>query len=194
MVKFLTSKTLDYLLRHNGGISDSTNEYEWLRYGIEIIYSSLIATVVILVISLVMNSLVSGLLFFVVFVTTRQYTGGFHANTYLKCNIVSALSYTALIVLCKSTHVFFNLKYSVVIAFFEVLIALIIFPVQNRNKPIRTHLQYKMCKIIGVVVFALYNILGIYISIYNTEYGVTIQYTLHMIVILGIIGHFQERR
>lgn len=194
MIRFLTDQTLSFISRHNGFKSNSTNEYEWLRYGIEILYSSVIATAVILIISLILDSFVSGLLFLFVFVTARQYTGGFHATTYLKCNLVSAICYSALIVLCKLTHVLFNFQYSVIIAFIETLIALILFPIQNKNKPIRTNNQYIICKIIGGGIFALYSSLGVFIARYSTEYGVTIQYTLHLIVMLGIIGYFQERR
>lgn len=194
MINFLAKKTLDYLVKHNGTPADSSSEYEWLRYGVEIIYSSLVATVVILCISIVMKSFISGLLFILVFVTTRQYTGGFHANTFLACNLISAACFFTLIVLCKFTHRFFDLKWSILIALVELLIAIVIFPVSNKNKPIRSRFKYRMCKIVGLFLFVLYSVFGIYISMYNTEYGVTIQYTLHLIVGFGVIGFFQERR
>ena len=57
------------------------------KYGIEITLSSVLNFVLIIISSLILRDLSAGLIFMALFIFLRSYTGGYHAETYLRCNI-----------------------------------------------------------------------------------------------------------
>lgn len=62
-------------------------------YGLELIISTVVGLVSILLISNMLSELKSGLLFIIIFVPLRLFTGGYHAATYGKCFVISNCSY-----------------------------------------------------------------------------------------------------
>lgn len=62
-------------------------------YGLELIISTVVGLVSILLISNMLSELKSGLLFIIMFVPLRLFTGGYHAATYGKCFVISNCSY-----------------------------------------------------------------------------------------------------
>ena len=87
MIEFLTNKLLKYI--SNKDVIDNVNEdvVAFYKYGIEITISSILNILIILTISLLFNALIDGFIFLLIFIPTRQFTGGFHADSYLKCNL-----------------------------------------------------------------------------------------------------------
>lgn len=71
----------------------STGKEEIYIYGLEIIISTSCCLLSILLISCLLSSLASGLVFISVFVPLRLFTGGYHATTYSKCFVISNLIY-----------------------------------------------------------------------------------------------------
>lgn len=78
--------------------SDKEKEEIYI-YGVELIISTLFCLVSILLVSSLLSSFTSGLVFISVFVPLRLFTGGYHAATYRKCFIISNLSYLLILFL-----------------------------------------------------------------------------------------------
>lgn len=68
-------------------------------YGLELIISTVIGLIAILIISVALSNIRSGILFIFVFVPLRLFTGGYHAATYYQCFIITNISYMAVLIL-----------------------------------------------------------------------------------------------
>lgn len=85
-MKRLVSIILNFMIKNNV-ISKDTEEIEFYRYGIEITLSSLINIVLISIIGIVTNYTFESMMFLAVFIIMRSFTGGYHANTYIKSDM-----------------------------------------------------------------------------------------------------------
>jgi accessory gene regulator B len=56
------------------------------QYGLEILISGLIGIINILIISILIHRLTQGIVFLIVFIVLREYTGGYHAESYISFN------------------------------------------------------------------------------------------------------------
>ncbi len=92
----LVSIILNFMIKNNV-ISKDTEEIEFYRYGIEITLSSLINIALISIIGIVTNYTFESTMFLAVFIIMRSFTGGYHANTYIKCNLVISISFVILL-------------------------------------------------------------------------------------------------
>lgn len=73
--------------------SISEDEKEIYQYGVEITISSILNILLILLLSILVRSVLSGIVFLVCFIYVRRYTGGYHAETYFRCNSALCITY-----------------------------------------------------------------------------------------------------
>lgn len=99
-MKRLVSIILNFMIKNNV-ISKDTEEIEFYRYGIEITLSSLINIALISIIGIVTDYTFESMMFLAVFIIMRSFTGGYHANTYIKCNLVTSISFVILLLIFK---------------------------------------------------------------------------------------------
>lgn len=85
----LLSKRISLFLCGNHVIEKE--EIEIYQYGFEIILSSLIGFILSIAVGCCLEMFFYALLYYGIFVILRLFTGGFHANTYLSCNLVFLL-------------------------------------------------------------------------------------------------------
>lgn len=88
MLNKIASKLAKRLIRYS-----ETDKEEIYIYGLELIISTFFCLLSILLVSCLLSSFTSGLVFIFVFVPLRLFTGGYHAETYSKCFVISNLSY-----------------------------------------------------------------------------------------------------
>ena len=67
-------------------------------YGIEILLSTMAGIIAVLISAFLCSSLCEGIIFLVLFSSLRIFTGGYHANTYGKCLIVTVGSFWVVLV------------------------------------------------------------------------------------------------
>lgn len=84
-------------------VGNSNYDLEVYVYGFELITSTLACFVTILLFSLSLSELKVGILFIIIFASLRIFTGGYHANTYRKCFVITNLSYILLVLIKKAT-------------------------------------------------------------------------------------------
>ena len=99
-MKRLVSIILNFMIKNNV-ISKDTEEIEFYRYGIEITLSSLINIALISIIGIITDYTFESMMFLAVFIIMRSFTGGYHANTYIKCNLVTSISFVILLLIFK---------------------------------------------------------------------------------------------
>lgn len=105
-------------------------------YGLEIFISSSIEVICILILSLIVHNFAETLLFFTAFIPLRIYSGGFHAETRLKCFLVSLAVYAifTLIILKTPYEIYYLINLS--IAAISQIIVLTASPIIHHNKSV----------------------------------------------------------
>ena len=187
-MKRLVSIILNFMIKNNV-ISKDTEEIEFYRYGIEITLSSLINIALISIIGIVTNYTFESTMFLAVFIIMRSFTGGYQANTYIKCNLVTSISFVILLLIFKIIrHI--SLKSIILIAIFQVVTIVLLAPIENKNKPIENRTVYK---IISTVLSVVLSAISIVLIIKGVDLGLIILLTLALVSIFIIYARFMKR-
>lgn len=183
MANRVAVKIADFLCKNNT-IRDEDKEI--YIYGFEILFSNIINFTIVAVLGYLLGQFYQSMLFYIAFVITRSYSGGYHASTYLKCNLVFALVFLATMMISRILLPTISLVYLLV--FLAIYIGCIMeyAPIENSNKKLSESekLKYRKNSIIisigwTIIVIALY-----YIA---KEYATTLTLTLVMIAMLMLI-------
>lgn len=150
------SKRIAFLL-----FSDDEYPIEVYVYGIELIISSLIGELIVFCLGLLLGKLIETIIFILLIKYIRIYSGGFHAKTYIVCNMVFISSYLLSVLI---SHCLCNVPEGIIIMLMlvttlvTVLAMLTLAPIENVNKPIpverRSILKLKAVAVVSVVGFA----------------------------------------
>lgn len=191
MISKLSKKILQYLI-DSGVVTNAEDDRDYYRYGIEITVSSILNIVLIMLLGVVYHSVIESLIFLFTFITLRKFTGGFHADTYFKCNASFCLVYT--LVIAAYRYVMFSHTAPVCLALlaFDLTVIMIFCPVENINKPIPQERRPKL-KILSAVLFVAYAAVGIILVTTEVKYGMLIIYTLTSVSVLIILANIKEQ-
>ncbi|PWJ11938.1 accessory gene regulator B [Ruminococcus flavefaciens] len=191
MIDFLSSLAMNYLNKYNL-IEQSKDEYDHYKYGIEITISSLINLLLVFSIGIMINRIMYSLIFLTIFISLRQITGGFHAKTYLRCNITMCCSF-AIVVLGTTILQSLPLFIFIIHILLSILIEYKLCPVENINKPIEPKCIPKF-KIASIIISSFISSIGLIImnSTDYPEYGMCIIMTIIIINILVIVSQIEK--
>jgi len=192
MIKNLSQYILRYLL-NNDVIKDTNDEKEYYQYGIEITISSILNVILILVIGFITWNILESLIFLLLFIPIRQFTGGFHASTYFKCNLSFCIMFSVVLILYHYTGAILNTYLSILITFICILLIIAECPIENKNKPIPKE-RKKFHKIMAASLGMVYGIIGTILTAFSNKYGALILYTLAAVAMLIIAAMLQDRR
>lgn len=150
MIKNLSENITDYFYS-NKIINE--NEREIYIYGLQLIISSITGIVVILTLGSIFDIITNTGLFLIAFIPIRMYSGGYHANTYIECNLalISIYSVTMMIVYCTPVKLI-NLS-SLLFFFITSFIILKYAPVDD----VRKRLSSEIKKVNKKITFNIYS-------------------------------------
>lgn len=167
---------------------------EIYKYGIEISVSSLINLMLIIFGGLLLGDLPAGLIFMTLFIFLRSYTGGYHAETYLRCNIAFAFTFGVTFFVAQ---VISKLEYGMIISFVLLLLSYIpiwIFaPVKNRHKYLSEE-KKKRSRIISAGVYWVSAAIAVLLCLNNIWYGYMLTATDTAISLLILLEVFMQKR
>ena len=89
MITSIARYVTDFLLRENVICAEYADLY---IYGFEVIQAGAVNIMIVLFMGLLFDQLINGLIFWLAFCMLRKFCGGYHADTYLKCNLLLALN------------------------------------------------------------------------------------------------------
>lgn len=112
------------------------DDIEKCKYGIDIFFSSFIEIFSILLIAILVGNFVETLLLFVAFIPLRVYAGGYHADTKLKCYLISLGMYGIFCIVSKYIPNSMYQTINVFCTIFSLIIVLIKAPIIHFNKKI----------------------------------------------------------
>lgn len=142
---------------------------------------------------ILLSSIDSAIIFYVLFVVIRSYTGGYHADTHLKCKLT--------LLFCCVTVVFFtNIledKYNLIMHTIYVLLfissVLIYAPIINGNKPMKKE-EIERNRLKAIIISVVVCLLSYAVYFFSLRCTISIGITLVIISFLMVIGKLKERR
>lgn len=161
------------------------------RYGIEIGLSTIVNILCLLITTLLFFNIFDLIVFASFFVILRQFTGGYHADTYVKCNLVTVSCYSLSTLLAN--YICIDVRaISVLFAAGLVLIS-ITAPINNCNKTI-TKAQAGRYKAMAIIIFVLETAFTCAMLFLNSDYASNAFFTILCIIILMPIGMILNKR
>lgn len=114
----------------------SSEKHEIYRYGCEVIFSALMSISIVFICGFIFHKIWQSILFYVIFLLLRRYCGGYHADTYLICNIV----FTIIMVISLLGITFYKHFSPIILSGISILTFIIVFqysPIVHKNKKLR---------------------------------------------------------
>ena len=189
MITFISRKLTDFLCRKS--VIDS-GKSEIYQYGYEVLISGLAGILIALIIGIISGRISDAVIFLVYFIPLRQLCGGYHADSYLKCNIVFTGVFSSILIFSY----FFPKKLSVaaviICCAFTFISMLLFSPVENPNKPLDSEQIAKnrrKCLIITPILSAI----SLAAVFFYPVYALTASTTLFSIAVLMIIPKIKDR-
>ena len=192
MIKSISNKLLQYLIKADV-IDKSEDALAYYKYGLEITISSLLNIVLIFSIGIISGQLIESILFLICFIPLRRFTGGYHANSYLKCNILFSVLFIILLLIFNLTVTRVSFYGCIIMLVFSIAIFLSECPMEHSNKPL-TDSQKKKNKCLSIILGLLYGAIGVMSKVLSYNIGVLFLYTLVLISLLVIVATFQKLR
>ncbi len=161
------------------------------EYGFELMISILIGFLLVIISGILLDELLSSVIFYIMFVCVRTFTGGFHAKTHFYCKLTMVLCCLFVIIGSKLLNnppylILFNLLFFIVSVFLYA-------PVEHENAPMTNELKERNRKISIIMAIAL-SLLIIMVMFCFPKIAVTSSLTLFVIAVLIIIPNIKERR
>lgn len=161
------------------------------RFGIEVGISTMVNLLLLMLVSLLFFDFIDFLIFITFFVILRQYSGGYHADTHIKCNAITLLCYS----LCTIISHQVTINYLSTSILFVVGLAMMALtaPIKNHNKTI-TRKQLPRYKITAIIIFVLEIIVTYTLLYFDNHYSSNAFCTTLCIIILMPIGMISYNR
>lgn len=191
MIKWL-SNYMVYVLLKNEIIE--TEKIRVYQYGYEIILSTIITFIIVLISGIILNCLPAALLYFLIFAVMRQICGGYHAKYYWSCNTLFTIVTASVLLIFKffPMETITEIHYTFLI--FSVLVVFAYAPVENVNKPI-SEKQKAIFRIISrITVVSVTAVSCSVYSILKSPYTKLIDFTLMAVAVSILVGGVKERR
>ena len=181
----VVSGILNFLTEQEA-IGKADEVQDFYRYGIEITISSMLNIVLVLLMGALTGHLLESVIYLAVFIAVRVITGGYHADTYFRCNLLMCSTFIATAFLNDKVCGYINIWVIVAFVVFEEIIAFVFCPVENKKKP--------KFKAMGMIVFLLLDLFGGAIINKYQMVGSMILLTNLLIAVLIISAKIKEKR
>ena len=153
-------------------------------YGTEIAVAYILNLIAIFIIAAMMDMLIYCIIFIMIFVPLKSYTGGYHASNYKSCFILSCLIVTVVLFITKNVP--FKIPTYILILTMALSGALvyIIGPIEDQNKSLtKIEFVYYKGKIKSIVIIEL--IVAVFISLFGFE-KILFLFCCNFIIALGV--------
>ena len=178
---------------HNNVIPQE--EVDSYSFGFHIIFISTVNWGIIFLIALLTHTLIPSAAYVAVVVTLRHHTGGYHADTPLKCCIISVLMYLLVLFYISNIDNTVGLIITILITLIALIIILKLSPIIHKNNPIKSDKlkQHKLCSYIIALVATVAIALCLFYKHLSLAYSLSIG-IFQVSVFLVIEFILQKRR
>lgn len=192
MIEAISHKILNFIMAYSDIDKDMSDIY---KYGIEITISSILNFALIFIASAIIGDFLSGIVFLATFILLRSYCGGYHADTYFKCNTVFVFTYVLIILISRASisYIGFNLSIWGVILLLSFVPIFLYSPVKNIHKSL-SEVQCKRCRLISIIVYFVLSFISMFLIGIRNNYGCIIIITLAAVSVMILIEIHKQRR
>ena len=185
---YLVEKAVNCLMKEN---TASPEDVEIYRFGVEVTFLKIMHLFSDFLIAVCMKKVPEFLIIFGIFCAFRRNTGGYHAKTRVGCYVFSCLAVAAAL---AATEAEVSLLYICMISLCEVVILILISPVENENRPLDEEeiSCFKKRLYILTAIYFTALIITIKMGYFQLLWLFTIG--LSLTTILTLLGKFQEER
>lgn len=193
MIETLAKKITTKFIDHKIIKSEDREIYD---YCFETTIVILLSYSLLFILSIIFNEFISTLIFILSFSSFRKVCGGYHADNYLKCGIMSLASYLLLILIIKKFNIIF--EFSTITLVLGAITIIFLAPIQDDNKPltekqkIRFKVISKNLAAILIVVFVVLETIGLHRLIAN-KYYFSFCYGIDLIAFSLLISKIERR-
>lgn len=186
---YLVSKIV-YFITNQGVISGDPEVQDFYKYGVEISISSLLNIALVLMLGVLINHILESIIFLAIFILIRSFTGGYHADTYFRCNLLMCVTFTLTVTI--NDLLWNKITFSIIIILIGIteLVAAILGPIENKNKPIESSKRTRL-KITGIVISTIINCIGVFFI--KSHIGTMIIFTTFLVALLMIAAKIKEK-
>lgn len=159
MIKLLSDK-IAYFLEGRNLIESEDNEV--CSFGLEVLISSLINSILVLTLGIILNKFLQTLVFVGCYCYIRQYSGGYHASSHTKCILTFLCMYLATILIADSIHDIHLKVMIIAISTINWTSIYLLSPAEHANNPLSNDelIRNQKKARIRVTVFLLFTIIG----------------------------------
>jgi len=104
-------------------------------YGLELLISTLLTSISILIIAAFIGEMPSAIIFLLIHFLLKSYTGGYHAEYYFVCYISSIITFIVLIILKNRIILTYKPLVGAILLVVSMIIIFKFAPVTNKNNP-----------------------------------------------------------
>ena len=187
-MNYLVSKILKFITEQNV-ISDEKDVQEFYKYGIEISISSFLNIFLVVILGFLIHHVLESVVFLTLFI--RSFTGGYHADTYFRCNLLMCVTFIITVFVNVITSNKLTLPVIIVLICFTEVTVCSSDPIENKNKPIQKSKRIKL-KIKGLIITLAINCFGIILI--ESHIGTMIIFTSLLIAILMLAATIKGKR
>ncbi|MCM1529710.1 MAG: accessory gene regulator B family protein [Alistipes sp.] len=170
----------------------SKKDTDVYNYGFEIMISTIITFAIVIILGIVMKSLSAALIYFGIFALLRQICGGYHAESYLKCNII--FTFTTFIVIAANKYVSVDIcgVLHYLITAFWILSVFAFAPIENKNKQLSKSSR-KVFKALSRVICVLMSLITCLTYIKKFQCTVLLDATIFFVALAMVISGFRMK-
>lgn len=184
MLQKINDRVINWLIRE-GSVEEEDREL--YQYSMQGILENGITMMVIFIDMIILKSIVQGIVFILSFKYLRRYSGGYHADTYKKCFILSNLLF-----ICAIISIKYNIISIICYRIFGLVSLIILYcigPVESRNKPLtdsEKQIYYKNEKI-TICIVMLVCIIMYFMNMADIEKSIESAVILNGVTSLGVV-------
>ena len=160
----MISNITDHVVRNllQAGIINQENK-EVYEFGIETFCSDVVNLMTTAMIGILMGQLWECLIFQVVFISLRSWTGGYHASSEWKCWVLSNVMVAVVLLLSRRLPIWFDSNVGLFLLFAAAGVILVLAPVENENNPLDAdEVKSYKCRVRTVVLISVFSSILLY--------------------------------
>lgn len=163
------------------------------RYGFEITISSILNIVLILCCGIITHDVLACVVYLFVFILIRIFTGGYHATSYLRCNIIMVVSFLLTYTLYRVLiDLNIDIKILEAILLANGLPIIVFAPVKNPHKKLTLN-SLKRFRVISIVIYICLSALALAAILFEIQYGTLIIVTLTNVSVMILVEIFMQK-
>ena len=172
---------------------DEKDKYplEIYTYGMELLISSILETVILLILGILLNKFIETLIFIFAFSAIRFFTGGYHAKTYSGCAIVTVFVYQFTLSCYEILWKYLS-DYLICIYTLVLLISLLLIvkfaPIENVGKSIENKQKIKRISVIVLITEFVLMFTGLSVDFHCFFVILPTLFSVDVLMLIEIIG------